>query len=114
MDTAKRSELLRRRIKTLGRYASLVPQAAPARGVVKAKQPPEAPKRKGVTWPVSGARPVRVSLGVALVAYRGKWLQTPTSDKNKFKRLEPSRKRRVSPLVRIAEAWPKRVARPSA
>jgi hypothetical protein len=111
MDRAKRSELLRRRIMTLGRYATLVPQAAPARGQVKAKKPTEPPKRVGVTWPVTGAHPVRVSLGVALVARRGKRLETQRPTKNYFKRLELSREKRVCPLVRIADAWPTKLPR---
>src|SRR5208283_2626415 len=106
-----RTDLMRRRFKRFGRYATLVPQSAPARGQVKAKKPPEPPKRNGVTWPINGGRPVRVSLGEALVTKRGKWLETEPYPQNHNTRLEPSRKKRVSPLVVIAEAWPKKTER---
>jgi hypothetical protein len=64
-----------------------------------------------VTWPIKGGVPLRVSLGVALVEKRSKWLETELYEKRNFVRLQLSRKKRVSPLVVIAEAWPKKVER---
>src|ERR1035438_783884 len=111
MDTAQRSEMLRRRFKTLGRHPASVAQAAPARGLVGAKLPPRPVPRQGVTGPVTGP-PAYSSLGPTFAEpMRLKWMETEPHPQNNFKRLEPSRKKCVSPLVLIAEQWPKRVAR---
>jgi hypothetical protein len=54
-----------------------------------------------------------VSLGIALRATWLKWLETQRPAKDSFKRLELSRKKRVSPLVRIAEQFPTKARRPT-
>jgi hypothetical protein len=111
MDPSDRSELLRRRFKAIAPYAAPPPAPVKPRGQVRAKMPPERPKRQGVTWKTRRGRLLPVSLGIALYATWVKWLETQRPPKNSFKRLELSRKKRVSPLWRIAEKWPKRVAR---
>jgi len=77
---------------------------------VRAKKPFGPHPRRGITYKVEG-RKQPDSLGIALQTTWLKWLETQRPQKNNFKRLELSRKKRVSPLVRIAEQWTKRVPR---
>jgi len=110
MDKAKRSNLLRERFGALSRYDASVVPTPKARGMVRAKMPLGPHPRRGITYKVEG-RKRPDSLGIALQTTWLKWLQTQRTPKDSFKRLELSRKKRVSPLLRIAEQFPKRILR---
>jgi hypothetical protein len=99
MDKATRSNLLRERFGALSRYAAPVVTAPRARGLVRAKMPLGPHPRRGITYKVEG-RKRPDSLGIALRTTWLKWLKTQRTPKNAFKRLELSRNKRVSPLVR--------------
>jgi hypothetical protein len=110
MDKATRFNLLRERFGALSRYVAPVVTAPKALGLVRATKPLGPWPRRGITHKVeSRKRPD--SLGIAMVTTWVKWLETQRPAKNSFRRLEPSRKRRVSPLILIAEHFPKRVQR---
>jgi hypothetical protein len=110
MDKTTRSNLLRERFGALSQHSAPAATTPKARGLVRAKMPLGPHPRRGITYKVEG-RKRPDSLGIALQTTWLKWLETQRPQKNKFKRLELSRKKRVSPLWRIAEKWPKKVER---
>ena len=113
MDLQERSELLRLRFERLSGQGAPIIGPSKARGLVYSGKQPRPEPRKGVTKPTSGKWShwhVEERLWPSKDLPRMAWMEPPC-DPNKGRHFKLSRRSGVSPLIRIAERFPKKAER---
>jgi len=113
MDLQQRSELLRLSFERLSGPGAPIVGPTEARGLVYSGQPRRPEPRKGVTGPTSGKWShwhAEMRLWRSNDMPPLAWMEPPC-DPDKARHLKLSRRAGVSPLIRIAEKFPKKVAR---